>query len=235
MVADPGRDLADVLATYRVAQNVRGNVVGATADALREAIFDNVLESGAWLREVVLAQALGVSRTPVREALARLEEEGLVVRERGAGARVKHVSLEDMSVVYQVRGSLESLAARFVAARITPQQLETFERLQQEMRDAAEAGDSQAFSNANVRFHKQLSLSAGNAYLSRLLSTVEIGLRRFGARTLTPERMAAVFEEHQAIVRAFAAQDPEAAAEAASHHAASARDSTVGRLVADMR
>ncbi|WP_261165522.1 GntR family transcriptional regulator [Microbacterium sp. Marseille-Q6965] len=235
MVAEPERDLADVLAAYRITKNVRGNIVGATADALRDAILDDVLEPGAWLREVVLAEALGVSRTPVREALARLEEEGLVVRERGAGARVTQVSLEDMSVVYQVRGSLESLAARFVAARISAPQLEAFEQLQDEMRRAAQAGDSHAFSNANVGFHRQLSLAAGNAYLSRLLSTVEIGLRRFGARTFTPERMAAVVEEHQQIVRAFAAQDPDAAADAASRHAASARESTVERLIADMR
>lgn len=235
MATDQELSLADALADFHVKKGARGNVVTATADALRDAICEEALPPGAWLREVALAEALGVSRTPVREALARLEEEGFVVRERGAGARVTTVSLEDMSVVYQVRGSLESLAARFIAARIAPEGVAVFESLQDEMRAAAADGDSHAFSRANVRFHKQLSLSAGNAYLSRLLSTVEIGLRRFGARTFTSARMEEVLAEHDALVRAFAAGDADAAAEAASAHAASARSSTVGRLIEDMR
>jgi GntR family transcriptional regulator, rspAB operon transcriptional repressor len=235
MTAEPNPDPGPELSSYRVVENGRGNVVAATTEALREAVYDGVLEPGTWLREVVLAQALGVSRTPIREALARLEEEGIVVRESGAGARVVQISLDDMSVVYQVRGSLESLAAKLVAARVTDRLLQPFVLLQEEMRNAAADGDSAAFASANVRFHRQLAVSAGNPYLRRLLSTVEIGIRRFGARTFTPERMQSVLQEHQQIVEAFTNRDPDAASEAAAAHARSARKSTLGHLIADMQ
>lgn len=225
----------DGLSSYRVSQTGRGNAVAATTHALREAVFDGALAPGAWLREVALAEALGVSRTPVREALARLEEEGIVVRESGAGARVAQVSLDEMSVVYQVREGLESLAAKLVAARMTDRLLQPFLLLHGEMEEAARAGDSAAFADINVRFHRQLAVSNGNPYLTRLLHTVESGLRRFGARTFTPERMQAVLNEHLRIIEAFSRRDPDAASEAASAHATSARKSTLARLIADLQ
>jgi len=222
------------LERYRVASTARGNAAGAATHALREAILDGVLGAGEWLREVSLSTALGVSRTPIREALARLEDEGLVVRETGAGARVTTVSIDDMSVIYHVRGSLESLAARYAAVRMDDAQLAAFEGLQQEMRQAADAGDAPSFARTNVRFHGQLSVAAGNAYLARLLAPVEVALRRFGGRSLTPRRMREVLDEHDALLRAFAARDPEAAADAASTHAESARASTLARMLSEL-
>lgn len=223
------------LEAYRVTSASRGNAVSGATTALREAILDGVVPGGTWLREESLSKALGVSRTPVREALARLEDEGLIQREPGAGARVTTVSIDDMSVIYHVRGSLESLAARYAAARITPEGLAVFEALQGEMRDAAAGGDSAAFSRANVLFHRQLSVAAANAYLARLLIPVEVGLRRFGARSLTAERMNAVLTEHDALLQAFAKQDPDAAAEAATAHADRARASTLERMISELR
>lgn len=169
---------------------------------------------------------------PIR---ARLEDEGLVQREPGAGARVTTVSIDDMSVIYHVRGSLESLAARYAATRIDAYGLAVFEGLQDEMRAAAAAGDANAFSRANVRFHRQLSVAAANAYLARLLTPVEVGLRRFGGRSLDAERMASVLAEHDALLSAFARRDPDAAAEAASSHAEHARSSTLERMISELR
>ena len=222
------------LDAYVVTSTGRGGAAAAAAHALREAILDGVLGPGESLREVTLANALGVSRTPIREAFSRLEEEGLVVREAGAGARVTTVSLDDMSVIYQVRGSLESLAARFVAVRIDDAHLAVFEDLQRRMREAAAEGDSAAFARTNVLFHRQLSITADNAYLARLLAPVEVALRRFGGRSLTRERMAEVLEEHDALLRAFAAHDRDAAAEAAAAHAESARASTLERMISEL-
>src|SRR4051794_31268994 len=86
LTIDPDATAESALERYRIEDVPRGSAVSATTQALREAILDGAVASGTWLREVSVASTLGVSRTPVREALARLEEEGLVVRESGAGA-----------------------------------------------------------------------------------------------------------------------------------------------------
>lgn len=223
--------LGELLAPYRPTSASRGGAVTDTVRAIREAILDGVLAPDVWLREVALSEALGVSRTPVREALNRLEEEGLVARTPGVGAQVTRLSFEDMSAVYQVRGSLESLAAEYATRQGKPEHLEQFRRLQERMVAATAATDLEDFYRANVEFHHLLSVAAANAYLSRLLATVEVAIRRFGTRSLSPERMEAVLDEHAAIIDAMAAGDPERAGEAAAAHASSARTSTLSRLL----
>jgi DNA-binding GntR family transcriptional regulator len=226
-----GDDLGDLLAAYRPATTSRGGAVGDTYRAIREAILDGVLAPEVWLREVALSAALGVSRTPVREALNRLEEEGLVARTPAVGAQVTKLSFEDMSAVYQVRGSLESLAAEYATRQGKPEHFDEFRRLQERMTAATAATDFDDFSRANVEFHHLLSVAADNAYLSRLLATVEVAIRRFGTRSLSPERMRAVLGEHAAIIDAMVAGDAERAGEAAASHASSARTSTLSRLL----
>ncbi len=205
--------------------------MGETTRAIREAILDGVLEPDSWLREVAVSAALGVSRTPVREAFSRLEEEGLVIRTPGVGAQVTRLSFEDMSAVYQVRGSLESLAADYAARQARPEHLAQFRHLHERMQAAAASVDLREFYRTNVEFHHLLSVAAGNAYLSRLLSTVEVAIRRFGIRSLSQDRMDAVLGEHAAIIDAIAVGDAEAAAHAAGAHAARARTSTLNRLL----
>lgn len=216
---------------YRVVAAERGSVETATADMLREAILDGAIPSGTWLREVSLSKSLGVSRTPLRAALSRLEDEGLVNRENGAGARVAELSMDDMSVIYHVRGRLESLAARFAVARMGAHELSELVVLQQQMRDAADRRDLGAFAAANVHFHRQLAAVSGNRYLIRLLVPVEIALRRFGSRSLTSVRMSEILSEHDAILEAFRLRDADAAGAAAETHAEQARTSTLARMI----
>lgn len=223
--------LAQLLAPYRPEVSSRGGASGDAARTIREAILDGVLAPDVWLREVAVSEALGVSRTPVREAFNRLEEEGLVVRTPGVGAQVTRLSFEDMSAVYQVRGSLESLAADYATRQARPEHLAQFEKLHERMTAAAGAFDLPAFSRANVEFHHLLSVAADNAYLSRLLSTVEVAIRRFGTRSLSQERMDAVLGEHAAIIDAMRDGDAARAGEAAAAHAAKARTSTLNRLL----
>lgn len=229
--AAPADGLGDLLAGYRPTTTSHGGAVSDTVRAIREAILDGVLAPDMWLREVAISEALGVSRTPVREALNRLEEEGLVARTPGVGAQVTRLSFEDMSAVYQVRGSLESLAAEYATRQGKPDHFERFQGLQERMTAAAAAMDLDDFYRANVEFHHLLSVAADNAYLSRLLATVEVAIRRFGTRSLSAERMADVLEEHGAIIDAMIAGDPERAGEAAAAHATKARASTLGRLL----
>lgn len=223
--------LTELLAGYRPESTSRGEAVTDTVYAIREAILDGVLAPDVWLREVALSEALGVSRTPVREALNRLEEEGLVARTPGVGAQVTRLSFEDMSAVYQVRGSLESLAADYATRQGKPEHIRQFQALQERMIQAAATADLASFSKVNVEFHHLLSVAAGNAYLSRLLATVEVAIRRFGTRSLSQERMDAVLGEHAAIIDAIVAGDPDRAGEAAADHASRARTSTLSRLL----
>jgi DNA-binding GntR family transcriptional regulator len=209
----------------------RGNAVAETTRVLREAILDGVIAPDTWLREETLTAIIGVSRTPVREALSRLEEEGLVARSSGSGARVTRLSLEDMSIVYLIRGSLESLAAGRVAERSSDEHIAEFRGLHEAMTRSAHDGDPESFSRLNVQFHHELSARAGNAYLARLLGTVEVAMRRFGARSYNEQRMVEVLGEHLLLVEALERRDGPGAAQAAESHAACARASALRRLL----
>lgn len=215
------------LAAYRVDRGGRGNAVADTTRALREAILDGVIAPNEWLREETLTRELGVSRTPVREALSRLEEEGLIERTPGQGACVTALTIEDMSVVYQVRGSLESLTAQMAAERGTVTHKAELHAVHDAMRAAAERLDPAEFSRLNIEFHASITSMADNAYLTRLLTTVETAIRRFGTCSYSMERMTEIVHEHEAISAAIASGDGQAAAQAAVEHAAHARTATL--------
>ena len=99
------------------------------SDVLRQAIKDGVLKPGERLMEIRLAEELGVSRTPIREAIRKLEQEGFVVMVPRRGTYVADISLKDISQVFEIRGALEELAAGLAAERITPDELERLERI----------------------------------------------------------------------------------------------------------
>jgi len=227
---EPVTGPAGALSRYRATGSQRGAAVGDTTRAIREAILDGALPAGAWLREQTVSAELGVSRTPVREALNRLEEEGLVKRDPGMGARVTALTIEDMAVVYQVRGSLESIAAQVFAEKASANDRTSLRTLQADLERAARADEPELFSEINIRFHNQLAITAQNAYLSRLLGTVQTAVRRFGTRTYSVERMHQILGEHQAIVEAITRKDGAAAAMAAAVHADSARSATLERF-----
>ena len=226
--ASPG---APDLSAYRISRAGRGNAVADTTRALREAILDGALAPNEWLREESLKESLGVSRTPVRESLNRLEEEGLIQRTPGQGARVTSLTIEDMSVVYQVRGSLESVSAHIAAEIGGRAAKEHLAKLNEDMSAAAEQGNAVEFSRLNINFHSSLTAMANNAYLTRLLGTVETAIRRFGTRSYSRERMAHIVLEHRAVVDAVLASNGEAAARAARDHAAHARTATLNRFL----
>lgn len=223
------------LSSYKAPRKGRGNAVNETTHAIREAILDGVLNPQAWLREESLAADLGVSRTPVREALNRLEEEGLIERGPGFGARVTALTIEDMSVVYMVRGSLESLAARAAAERGNSASLSELRCIHERMVNVVEQDDTQAVSRVNIEFHRELASITQNAYLIRLLGTVESALRRFGSRSYSTERMHEILGEHERMLVAIENGDGAAAAEAAEKHAQRARVVTIGNLIGDVR
>jgi DNA-binding GntR family transcriptional regulator len=194
-------------------------------EALREAILDGALQPSAWLREDDLARTLRVSRTPVREALRRLADEGLVVKTAHHGSAVAGLSLEDILALYVVRENLEGVAGRLAAVRCTNELLSGLEVAQKRLSQAAARGSAAEMARENLEFHRLLRTAAGNPYLDRFLTQVEHAVRRLPASTFAQQgRAEAVLAEHQAIIDAIRRRDGDAAEVAAKEHMREARN-----------
>ncbi|SDB96361.1 DNA-binding transcriptional regulator, GntR family [Raineyella antarctica] len=200
-----------------------GSMTDAVTDVLREGVLSGLLPPGTWLREGEIAEVLSVSRTPVREALRRLSDEGLTNRSANRGSVVAGMSLEEVLAVYSVRASLEGLAARTAAARRPAGLVDRLLALHGRFKQAVEAGDNPAAINSE--FHRAIREASGNAYLERFLVQVENAVRRFGQTTFdVPGRSAEVVGEHYAIIEAIATGNEDLAEERAMNHMRHARE-----------
>jgi DNA-binding GntR family transcriptional regulator len=194
-------------------------------DRLREAIVTGRLQPNERLVESDLARSLGVSRTIVRTALARLEQEGLVQHERNRGARVRLVEQGEAVEILEARAVLEGLAVRSAAQRATPEDVEELRGITEEMRRRREADDLLGVSEENARLHRRLIEIGGHATASRLIATLNTQIVRFQYRTiLLPGRGERSLSEHVAIIDAVAAGDPEAAEAAMRTHLSQVAD-----------
>jgi DNA-binding GntR family transcriptional regulator len=144
----------------------KSSLVDQAYEAIRRRILDNVFPPGYQALESELAQALGISRTPVREALIRLQKEGLVSVVPRHGMRVLPVSPTDMAEIYAVLTALECAAAEMLAARRPgEEQLKPLMQATRDMERALKAGDLEAWAAADERFHRTLVELAGNRML----------------------------------------------------------------------
>jgi DNA-binding GntR family transcriptional regulator len=226
-----GIDLDERLRSYLRGVPTRGRMTDTVVEILREAILDGALPSGAWLPEDRLATALAVSRTPVREALRLLADDGLVAKTVHYGAVVAPWSLDDVLALYVVRAQLEGLASRLAAQRLPAGLLPTLMETNGRMAACLESGNLSNLASINLEFHKALRDAAENPYLSRFLIQIEHAVRRADHSTLErPDRAAAVIAEHQAIIDAVGRQDPDAAEAAAKHHMHNARNARITGL-----
>jgi DNA-binding GntR family transcriptional regulator len=218
-------DALTSLRAYLEPGTIRGRTTDAVTDAMREAILDGVLAPSMWLREDEIAHALAVSRTPVREALRRLSDEGLAIKTAHQGTVVAPLSLEDVLALYVVRENLEGLAARLAASRQPAGLVERLSALNEEMRTALEARDVPTLARVNLEFHRALREASSNPYLGRFLLQVEHAVRRLSASTFqAPGRAEEVLREHQDIIEAISSRDPEAAERTAKAHMHRARE-----------
>lgn len=195
-------------------------------DALREAILDGALAPSTWLREDELAETFGVSRTPVREALRRLSDEGLAVKTAHHGTVVAPLSLEDILALYVVRENLEGLAARLAATRRPPGLVGRLEAIHARMCETAGTRNSETvLVRQNLEFHRVLREAAGNPYLERFLAQVEHAVRRLpGSTYAQPGRTEETLAEHAAIIASVATGDAVAAERSAKNHMLRARE-----------
>jgi len=135
-------------------------------DAILEMIVDGLLHPGDRVSDAVLAEQLGVSRTPVREALATLTAHGLLVRTAHHGCHVVEPSHDDLVAVFQVREANEALAARLMAVQGTDEDLAELERIHQKLLQAASEADRMAYWRHDFAFHHHILQGCGNTYLT---------------------------------------------------------------------
>ncbi len=201
---------------------------------IREAIIDGHLKPGERLMEIQLAEELGVSRTPVREAIRKLELEGFVVMIPRKGAYVTDISIKDIADVFELRWALEALAAELAAERATEEEIEQMERHLLELAKVVEEQDVKKIVEIDTKFHETIYTASRNKRLGQILSLLGELIQRYRTLTLSKsERIKVTMEEHRAIVEALAARDPQRAGRLAQEHIESAENSLMDVLALD--
>lgn len=192
-------------------------------ESLRDAIVNQVLKPGERLMETDLADEMGVSRTPVREAIRRLELENYVVMIPRKGAYVAGLSIKDINDVFEIRGALESLAAGLAAQRATDEDIKEMELNLAMEASHFETSDLIKTIEEDTKFHDLIFNASKNSRLLGMVKELREQVQRFRTTTLAvPGRMKFALDEHKAIVEAIANRDIEAAQKAASEHIQSA-------------
>ena len=184
------------------------------AERLRQRIYNRELSPGDWIDELKIADQLGISRTPLREALKVLATEGLVTMKVRRGAYVTEVSERDLADVYHLLALLESDAVAVVAQRATPEQIASLRALHAELEAAALPGPAHRdqFFAINERFHMQVLAIADNKWRDQMVADLRkvMKLNRHNS-LLKAGRIDESLAEHRAVMAAIEARDPAAA------------------------
>jgi DNA-binding GntR family transcriptional regulator len=193
-------------------------------DVILQRIVEGSLEPGSRIVETRVAQELGVSQGPVREALRDLEQLGCVVHEPNRGCSVRDFSLEELLEAFPVRAALEALAARLAAERITKAELAELEQLLERMTKAARRGDAHDQSQANASFHATIVRAARNPTLERQWQMLEPYSRTYLTVSRPGIDLVFLSDRHVPILNALRSRDPAAAAQAMQEHLMGAAD-----------
>lgn len=212
MVQLPGDETTTDAPPVFTARPDRRKMTDWVTEELRNAIVELRLRPGAPLREVALAEQLGVSKTPLREAFARLEQEGLVETTSFKGAVVTGYSERDLNEIYDLRALLEGAAARSAAEGSTADMLDALRDVVVRSRELRDAGDLAALAGLHEQFDLIVYAQVTNERIVALIENLRAHLTRIGKLTVgIPGRVEASVEEHAAIVDAIAARDPDEA------------------------
>ncbi len=196
-------------------------------EQLERDILSGLYPKGEILSEMSLAKQLGVSRTPVREAIRRLEQEN-ILEETSRGLTVVGISHEDMLDMYDIRLQIEGMSARRAAERITAEELSAMRETLDLQRFYIEKGgenNSAQIKNLDSQFHEQLYSASGSKAFCDTLLSLHKKITKFRMASVSKQsRARQSLAEHEAIYAALAARDGEAAARAATEHTRQARD-----------
>lgn len=201
-------------------------------ERLRSMVLSGVIAGGAVIQERRLAEILGLSRTPVREALGRLEGEGLLCRE-GRHLLCSSVSVAEVMEILSVRRLLETEAARAAAGLMPAQAVASVRAAILDMADPADVTDDDHWANDDL-LHLSIARASGNNLLQRLVRDLRQRTRMFGLRRI-PGRFDVGKEEHIAILDAIAAGDATAAAARMQRHLDHAREAILSSLAGGAR
>jgi DNA-binding GntR family transcriptional regulator len=195
---------------------------------IRRAIIQGELPLGSALSETELAKRFQVSKTPVREALRRLGQEGLVWSTPHKGAVVASLSESDLEEIYLIRCRLECLAARFAAERLTMEDAKILGASIEELEVLTSAGETEAIRQANIKVHQLIWRAARSTRLTQMLMNLQDYVEMSRSALLwEPQGAEVLLEEHAGIVRAVLERDPERAERMVERH--------IGHLVEVLR
>ena len=188
-------------------------------NALRQAILKGELEPGERLMEIQLAERLGVSRTPIREAIRKLELEGLVLMIPRKGAEVAEISEKSLREVLEVRRSLEELAIELACQRITPEELTALEEAENRFARAVEDGEVMAIAESDENYHELIYQATANDRLVQILNNLREQMYRYRLEYIKDEdRRQILVVEHEHILRAVRRRDIADAKSAVREH-----------------
>lgn len=192
---------------------------------LRKLILTGKLHPGERLTEVRLGKILGTSRTPIREAIRKLELEGLVTITPGSGARVARITEGDLQDVMEVRSALDQLCASLASRRITEEGKKELVRAREAFEHSTRTGDEQEIAECDVRFHDIIARAARNKRLDQVLNGLADTMYRFRYEYIRDDlHYEELIEEHRAICRAILEGDSQTASSVAREHIERQRD-----------
>lgn len=210
------------------------SLASAVQQAIEQAILAGQFAPGSKLIEVTLAERLGVSRGPVREAFRMLDEIGLVRTEKNRGVYVRDMSLREAAEIFDVRAALEEMVGRQLAASITPEQLQEINLVLDAMTQAVAAQDANQYHLLNLQFHDRLVEMSGNRRLLDIYRKLIKELSLFRRLSLGSSGVLPLSEQgHRQIVRAIASGNAEAAGRAMAEHVMGSKQRSVGGVSAD--
>ncbi len=188
-------------------------------NTLRHAILKGELEPGERLMEIALAQKLGVSRTPIREAIRKLELEGLVVMVPRKGAEVADITEKDLRDVLEVRTALEELSIELAMKNITDEDYENLKKASKSFAKDSEGDDLIKIAEADVAFHEIIYMATGNKRLIQMINNLREQMYRYRLEYIKDKSThARLVEEHERIIEAMQKQDVNAAKAAIKLH-----------------
>src|SRR5579859_7128470 len=219
------------LAPRRAAHLAAGSAADSVYQTLRHGIVEGRLHAGDSLIEWHVARQFGTSRTPVREALLRLESEGLAFRVPRRGLVVRRITEHEVLEVYAVRIALEGLAGREAALEAQPSDIAQLRWVNQRLAEAIEQGASTTLPALTNEFHQALASAAHNTMLRRFIMQAQDWTRRVGTPTVAlPGRRGKAVREHEQLIDAIAAHDPDSAERLAREHIATGREFQLATL-----
>ncbi|CUX33817.1 putative HTH-type transcriptional regulator YdfH [Clostridium sp. C105KSO15] len=188
-------------------------------NTLRQAILKGELAPGERLMEIQLAERLGVSRTPIREAIRKLELEGLVLMIPRKGAEVAKISEKSLRDVLEVRRSLEELAIELACQRMTPEAVEELEKKQEEFKEAVEQGNPMEIAETDEAYHDVIYKGTCNDRLVQMINNLREQMYRYRLEYIKDEdKRQILLLEHDNILKAVRQRKVQEAKEAMREH-----------------